>query len=212
MTEDSKEPGTVTVREAVGVFHDWSSLQAAVDELQNSGFDVAEISLLAGEKAVQDKLGHVYEKMADLEDDAEAPRAAYVARDSVVEAKAGVISGLAYVGAVAAVGAIVASGGTLAWAIGGAALAGGGGGLIGAVAARWIGRDKATDLQAKLDKGGLLLWVRLRDHEHEKRAFDILTRHSADDVHVHELPTARDPEADPLTGVQPDPFLPKARV
>jgi len=212
MSEESKELGTVTIREAVGVFHEWSSLRTAVDELTSSGFDRAEISLLAGEQAVQDKLGHVYEKVADLEDNADAPRVAYAARDSVVEAKTGVISGLAYVGAVAAVGAIVASGGTLAWAIGGAALAGGGGGLIGAVAARWIGRDHAKDLQAKLDKGGLLLWVRLRDTEHEKRAVDILSKHSADDVHVHDLPTTRDPATDPLDGIQPDPFLPKARI
>jgi hypothetical protein len=212
MTKVGKEQGTVTVREAVGVFHSWESLEAAVDELQNSGFDQSEVSLLAGEKAVQDKLGHLYEKSSDLEDDADAPRAAYVARDSLVEAKTGVIGGLAYVGAIAAVGAIVASGGTLAWAIGGAALAGGGGGLIGAVASRWLGREGAKDLQAKLDKGGLLLWVRVRDHEHEKRAVDILSKHSADDVHVHELPVSRDPETDPLAGLQPDPFLPKARI
>ena len=212
MTEAGKETGTVTVREAVGVFHDWGSLQAAVDELQVSGFDRAEISLLAGEKTVQDKLGHVYEKVADLEDDANTPRAAYVGRDSMVEAKTGVIGALAYVGAIATVGAVVASGGTLAWALAGAAMAGGGGGLIGAVAARWLGRDRARDLQAQLDKGGLLLWVRLRDHEHEKRASDILTKHSADDVHVHEMSSSRDPEADPLSGMEPDPFLPNARV
>lgn len=212
MTEADKQNTTITVREAVGVFHDWGSLQSAVDELQSSGFDLAEISLLAGEKAVQDTLGHVYEKVADLEDNPDAPRAAYVARDSIVEAKTGVIGGLAYVGAVAAVGAIVASGGTLAWAIGGAALAGGGGGLIGAVASRWLGRDGAKDLQAKLDKGGLLLWVKVRDQEHEDRASAILTKFSADDVHVHDIAASKDPAADPLAGMEPDPFLPKARV
>ena len=212
MTDQSKEPEIVTISEAVGVFHEWSSLQAAVDELESSGFDRAELSLLAGEHAVQEKLGHVYEKVADLEDNADVPRAAYMTRDSVTEAKTGVIGGLAYVGAVAAVGAIVASGGTLAWVIGGAAMAGGGGGLIGAVAARHIGQDQAKDLQAQLDKGGLLLWVRLRDTEHETRAVDILTKHSADDVHVHDLPTTRDPETDPLSGIEPDPFLPSARI
>jgi hypothetical protein len=212
MSEETNKTKTITVREAVGVFHDWNSLEAAVDELENSGFNMAEISLLAGERAVQDKLGHVYEKVKELEDDPGAPRAAYVARDSVVEAKTGLVGGLAYVGAVAAVGAIVASGGTLAWAIGGAALAGGGGGVIGAVAARWLGREKAKDLQKQLDKGGLLLWVRLRDDAHEKRALEILNAHSGDDVHVHELEMTRDPEVDPLAGLQPDPFLPKARV
>jgi len=67
MTDQSKEQETTTIREAVGVFHEWNALQAAVDELESSGFDRAELSLLAGEQAVQDKLGHVYEKVADLE-------------------------------------------------------------------------------------------------------------------------------------------------
>ena len=214
MTDVKKDASrsTVTVREAVGVFHDWNSLQAAVDELQVSGFNRAEISLLAGEHAVEEKLGHVYQKVAELEDDPKVPRTAYVGRDSMVEARVGVIGGLAYVGALAAVGAIVASGGTLAAAIVGAVAAGGGGGLIGTLASRWLGRDRAKELQAQLDKGGLLLWVMVRDGEHERRALDVLGKHSADDVHVHDIPGSAEPETDPLAGIEPDPFLPKARV
>jgi hypothetical protein len=34
----------------------------------------------------------------------------------------------------------------------------------------------------------VLLWVRLRDTEAEQRALDILRRHSAHDVHVHDIP------------------------
>jgi len=214
MTEAGNEASasTATIREAVGVFHDWSSLQAAVDELQVSGFDRGEISLLAGERAVDEKLGHVYQKVSELEDDATVPKAAYVGRDSMVEARVGVIGGLAYVGALAAVGVIVASGGTVAAAIVGAVAAGGGGGLIGSVASRWLGRDRAKEVQAQLDKGGLLLWVRARDGDLERRAVDILGKHSADDVHVHDIPRSTAPETDPLAGLEPDPFLPKARV
>ena len=213
MTEAGKEASasSVTIREAVGVFHDWSSLQAAVDELQASGFDRSEISLLAGEHAVEAKLGHVYQKVKELEDDPKVPRAAFIGRDSMVEARVGVIGGLAYVGALAAVGVIAASGGTLAAAIIGA-VAAGGGGLIGSVASRWLGRDRAKEVQAQLDKGGLLLWVRIRDGDHEQRAMEILGKHSADDVHVHDIPGSAVPETDPLAGFEPDPFLPKARV
>ncbi|MCP4246727.1 MAG: hypothetical protein GY778_06730, partial [bacterium] len=46
----------------------------------------------------------------------------------------------------------------------------------------------------------------------EQRAVDILSRHSADDVHVHDLPAPEEPEWDPLSGLQPDPFLPGAKV
>ena len=114
MTETgSGAPAAAVTREAVAVFHDWASLQACVDDLLSSGFDRSEFSLLAAQKVVEEKLGHVYEKVADLEDDPEVPRTAFVGRDSHIEARAGVIGALAYVGAAAAIGVVVASGGTI---------------------------------------------------------------------------------------------------
>jgi len=177
-----------TVREAVGVFHEAASLQAAADELMIAGFDRAELSLLAGHEAIEEKLGHMYEKATEIEDDAEAPVMAYIGPDSRTEAKSALVGGLAYVGAVAAAGAIVASGGTVAAAILTAAAAGGTGGLVGAVLARLVDRNHARYLQVQLDRGGLLLWVRTRDKEHEQRACAIMRRHAGDDVHVHDLP------------------------
>ena len=58
-----------TIREAVGVLDDAKSLEDAIDELESSGFDRAEISLLASEHAIEEKLGHVYTKTEELEDD-----------------------------------------------------------------------------------------------------------------------------------------------
>ena len=46
-----------TLREAVGVFTSADDLQEAIDELQSSGFHRAELSLLANEEAVNEKLG-----------------------------------------------------------------------------------------------------------------------------------------------------------
>ena len=46
-----------TIREAVGVFASENDLQAAIDELLSSGFHRAELSLLASEEAVNEKLG-----------------------------------------------------------------------------------------------------------------------------------------------------------
>jgi hypothetical protein len=42
------------VREAVGVFDNPETLQEAIHDLLSSGFDRAELSLLAAEKAVED--------------------------------------------------------------------------------------------------------------------------------------------------------------
>jgi len=201
-----------TAREAVGVFHDLKAFQDALDELTSSGFDRADMSLLASECTVKEKLGHAYHKVTELANDATVPCAAYADDHSIAEARTGAIGGLAYIGAMVAAGAVVASGGTLAAVIAAAAAAGGGGGLLGAVAAGFIGRDKAESLQAQLDKGGLLLWVRTADPDKEQRALEILRKHGGQDVHVHELPVSDDPDANPLSGITIDPFLPGARI
>lgn len=130
-----------TIREAVGVFHRPEDLQAAIDELLDSGFHRAELSLLASEQTVDTKLGHRYRKVSSLEDDPAIPRAAYVSPEAIGGAEGGLIGVLMYIGAVAAAGAIVASGGTLAAAIMGATLSGGAGGLIGSLLATWVGEE-----------------------------------------------------------------------
>jgi outer membrane lipoprotein SlyB len=180
-----------SVREAVGLFHDERSLERAIDDLLALGFDRVEISLLASHEAVERKLGHRYERSAELEDDSRVPRLAYVDIDSRTEGKASMIGGLAYIGAIAASGLVVASGGTLALAVAAAAIAGGGGGMMGAYLSRLMGSKHAKQLQQHLDEGGLLLWVEVADAKRESLAVEALQRHSADDVHVHELPASQ---------------------
>jgi hypothetical protein len=211
MSETAVEKAT-PCREAVGVFHRWADLQAAVDELLRNGFDRADISMLAGEEVVERKLGHVYKRVTELEDDPNAPRIAFVGRDSLTEGKASAIGVLGYVGAVTAVGAVVASGGALAWVILAGAAAGGGGAALGTLLARALGRGRAKDIEAQIDKGGLLLWVRTCAEDREARAMEILRKHGADDVHLHSFEGAKGPEFNPLDGLQPDPFLPRARL
>jgi hypothetical protein len=177
-----------TVREAVGAFDRPESFQSAIDDLLSSGFDRAELSLLASERAVEEKLGHRYEKVSALADDPTVPREAYVSTEAIGGAEGGLIGGLMYVGATAAAGAVVISGGTLATAIGATMLAGGVGGLIGSILAKWVGDHHAHYLQEQMDRGGLLLWVRTWDAEDERRAVEILRKHSGSDVHVHALP------------------------
>jgi outer membrane lipoprotein SlyB len=177
-----------TVRDAVGVFHDETSLQAAVDELLIAGFDRSKLSLLADQDAVEKKLGHLYEKVADLEEDPMVPSRAFVGIDSRTEAKGAIIGGFAYVGAVASAGLVVATQGTLLATLIWAAVAGGAGGLIGAALSRYMDRRHAQYIQQQIDRGGILLWVRTEDAGRERRAVDILKRHSAADIHVFELP------------------------
>lgn len=176
------------VREAVGVFHDRPDLEAAIDELLSSGFDRAEVSLLASQEAVEQKLGHSYRSVRELEDDPDVPTVAYLPRESVGEIEGAIVGALIYVGAVAAAGAVVASGGAFAAAIAAAAAGGGGGGLLGYLLDRYVEKRYLKSIAEQIARGGLLLWVHIRDEAHERRAVDILTRNGGEDVHVHDLP------------------------
>lgn len=173
-------------REAVGVFTTAEDLQAAIDELLSSGFHRAELSLLAGEDAVEKKLGG-YTNAITVADDPNIPRTSYVSPEAVGDAQGGIIGGLAYAGATVAAGAIVVSGGTIVAAIVAATLVGGAAGIVGAVLATWLGVHHAHYLTTQIDHGGLLLWVRTRDVKAEERAVDILKRHSSRDVHIHKM-------------------------
>ncbi len=179
--------------EAVGVFHDESAMQSAIDELLSAGFDRSDLSLLASAHAVEEKLGHKYDKVAEVEDDLSVPRTVFVDKDSRIEGESAVVGGLAYVGAMGTVGAIVASGGTVGLAILGAAAAGGLGGLVGAALARFMDRHHAHYLQDQLDRGGLLLWVSVQGAEQEAKAREILKKSGAHHVHVHDIPMEKLP-------------------
>lgn len=185
----AKEPGYV--REAVAAFRDASKLEAAIDELEESGFDRNEISLLANEKTVEQKLGHYYDKPSEIEDDPDAPRVAYVSRESVGAAEGALIGGPLYVAAVTSAGLAIAAGGPLAWAVTAAFVGGGAGALIGSMLAAYVGERHARHIEEQLEHGGIVLWVNLRDAAHERRAVDILEKHAASDVHVHEVPGPR---------------------
>jgi hypothetical protein len=187
------DQATDITREAVGIFHDPEALQGAIDELLSSGFHRAELSLLASEHAVEEKLGHRYERVRDLADAASTPRAAYVSTEAIGDAEGALIGGLMYVGATVATGAIVASGGTFAAAIAAAALAGGAGGLIGSVLAKWVGEHHAHYLQEQVEHGGLLLWVRTWTSLDEVRAVQILNKYAAQNVHLHGTSIALSP-------------------
>jgi hypothetical protein len=177
-----------TVAEAVGIFHRNEDLQGAIDELLSSGFHRSELGLLASETAVQEKLGGHFKSVSALADDPAVPRSAYVSPEAIGDAQGGLIGALVYVGAAAAAGAVIASGATLAAIITVVVLAGGTGGLLGSVLAKWLGDHHASYLQDQIDRGGLLLWVRTRHAADEQRAVEILKRHSGDEVHVHALP------------------------
>jgi hypothetical protein len=193
------------IKEAVGVFRDPEALEAAVDELEVSGFDRAAISVLATDSKATEQIERFYRTVRDIEDSGSVPRGVFVSCDSRTEGKAAVVGFPIYVGGCAGAAAVVAAGGALALAIAGALIGSAAGAGLGAIFAAAIARHYTTDMQQQLDKGGLVLWVHAPDADAEKRAVAILNKMGAQDVHVHEIK----PEWDrvPSSVVQADPFL-----
>lgn len=194
-------------REAVAVFDNYDELVATIEELELAGFDRAQLNLMTSRRSAEDKLGHKVEDVRELEDEPRVPLGTWVDRYEMAEGKTALTAGLAYIGSFAAIGAVVATGGGVAAAIAAAVAAGGTSGAIGAWFASMLGNRRARELENQLMQGGLLLWVALRLPEQEQKALAILNKHSARDVHVHEVAREWGDEQVPVRNWQPDPFM-----
>ena len=113
-----------TVREAVAVLEDVGELETVVEELRAAGFARDEISLLAAHEAVERKLGRMYRRVEELEDDSAAPRAAFVSLKELGEREDRVASVLTVLPTLIAAGTVVASARALAAVVVGTAVAG----------------------------------------------------------------------------------------
>jgi hypothetical protein len=167
-----------TLKEVVAVFGDVSALDTAVYTLETRGFDRAAFSLLASEEAVLKKLGHRYQQVKDVEDDSEAPRETFFSRVSRLEMDYLPAPALASFGAVMFAGVGIGLP---------ALIAAGSGALIGAVLGGIMHEHHAIRVREQLERGGLLLWVNVRNVHEEETALEILRAQGAQDVHVHTL-------------------------
>lgn len=172
-------------REAVAVFEDVAELDDAVRRLIEAGFKEADLSLLADRRTVERKLGHTYEAVEELEDAPGIPRVAYRRLSDPAASEGRFIGALTYAPPLLAAGAVVASTGFVTGLVIGAAVAGT---LAANVLGHVVDRRHADWLQEQLDRGGILLWVQVKDDEAAAIAVRLLTRHAVHDVHLHEVP------------------------
>lgn len=169
----------VAVREAVGIFDDQTSLQAAIDELGLAGFERFELGLMDHD-ASPDAPTH------ELADDPAVARASYVAPESMGNAQGGLIAGFALLPAMGAAAATAGAGAAIVATAAVTAATGGVGALVGGALAYALTRKRDENIAAREDQGGLLLWVRVRSPAHEQKALEILKRNAAHHVHSHE--------------------------
>lgn len=188
-------------REAVAVFGDEKSLNAAVEALINAGLQPEDMSLLAH----ADKLAGVQAK--DLEDLGTTERTNFVSPEMRSEGLAAVTTTPALLAGLG-LAAVVGTGGaallpTLAVTLGGTAA----GGALGLIFARAFGRKHAASIQHQILNGGLLLWVHAPDTAKDATIVSILKANGAQDVHIHVCTRSWGPANVPLHDLNPDPLL-----
>lgn len=171
-------------REAVGIFDDETSLQAAIDELTVSGFARCQLSVLK-----KGSMNPVNESTVLAADDPQVERTDYFCPEVQGEVTGSLIAGFAMVPMFSTEIAVAASGATVLAGIGATVVSGGIGALIGGAIAIMIARKHHAKLADQVDHGGLLLWVHTKSPEYEQRAIDILSRHAGHHVHSHDRPS-----------------------
>lgn len=167
-----------TLREVVGVFDDENSLDDAVYALETRGFDRAAFSILASEDTVAKRLGHRYRQVKDVEDEPAAPRETFFSHVSRLEADYLPAPLFASIGALALAGI-----GTIWMAV----VAAGAGAALGALLGRIVHEHHAKIVAEQLERGGLVLWVNVRNPREEQTAVEVLKTSSAHDVHAHDI-------------------------
>ncbi len=187
MTIDPKSHPTtyINIPEAVGVFDSFETLQAAIYDLRMSGFSRYDISLLGDNDAMKETLGSAYWRAADLEDNPNAPRAAFVSEEAIGELEGAISGGFFFLGSFVAMAAMLTPVSTLAASIAAIAIGGGPAGVVGALLAQRVGQHHKDYYADQIRQGGILLWVRTADADKETLAVKILEGHSGRDVHVH---------------------------
>ncbi len=176
-----------TLREAVGLFPDADGLEHAVEDLLTQGFDHGDLSLLAGERTVRERMGHRLDDTLAAADDPEAPRRSWVEPESRMEGRGALAAMLGYLGAVTGLGITFASGGAAAPAVAAALIGAGAGAGLGTGLGKIYDDRLADQFRRQVEKGGILLWVRCHDADCEARAQTVLSRHGAHHVHAHSL-------------------------
>ena len=195
------------IREVAAVFHREEILEDAIQALLLAGFDRGDIDIMGDIETVRRRLGALYVPPEEIADVPGAPRRAYIARDDIATATAGVAGMLFYLGAATAAMTVVASGGSLALVAAAAAAAGTVGAGIGAAAIHLLGKKQAEELELQLRAGGMVVWVRVRYPEKEAQAQEILARFGGEAIRVHEIEIDKRLADLPLSKLKPDPWL-----
>ncbi len=186
------------MKTVVGLYEDIADAQAAINELVRSGFDRADISLIASDRwtntrdsatSVDDAMSSdAADTVTDIDVDGDAPGdasqlgndiAAGLAAGGVMGGLGGVLLGIGAL-AIPGIGPVVAAGPIIA-GLTGAGIGAAVGGLVGALV-NWGIPPESADLYAESVRRGNILVGLKADESQVERAADIMNRHAPIDV------------------------------
>lgn len=198
----------VSSREVTGVFRSRKALIDAADDLLVAGFDRADIDVSASFDELQRRLNYQWIPPADLADIPTAARQPLIDEGDVLTTDAVVGSLAGCIGAVAMAYFLIIRG-MAPLSVGIVSVLTGlvVGGVAVLVVRRRLQRERVRGLEKLAEAYGLLIWVRVQSPEKEAEAQEILARHGAEAVHVHEIELAKTPEDLPLHSLRVDPWL-----
>jgi hypothetical protein len=198
----------VRSREVTGVFRSREALIDAADDLLAAGFDRADIDVSASFDELQRRLNYHSIPPADLADIPTAARQPLIDQGDVLTTNAVVGSLAGCIGAVAMAYFLIIRG-TAPLSVGIVSVLTGlvVGGVAVLVVRRRLQRERVRGLEKLAEAHGLLIWVRVQSPEKEAEAQEILARHGAEAVHVHEIELAKTPEDLPLHSLRVYPWL-----
>ena len=139
--------------------------------------------MLGDEKVLKEKLGDAYWRSENLEDDPHVPRAAFVSEEAIGELEGMIIGGAFLVPSYVAMAVAAATGAATAAAV---AIVGIPAAVIGVLLAHRADKHHRDYYADQIERGGILLWVRVAYPERETKAVEILKSHSGKDAHVHD--------------------------
>ena len=208
MSEPPDVLDRVRTREVTGVFHSRRALDTAAQDLLSSGFDRADIDVSASPDEQQRRLNYQAIPAADLADMPGAARRPYVGGDDRLGLEVVTASVFGCVVALVMAFYLVSREMTPPSVVLLSVLSG----IVAAAAAirplrRAMQRDQVRGLEPVAEWEGLLIWVRVQSPEKEALAQEILLRHGAEAVHIHEIDVAKTVDDLPLHSLRPDPWL-----
>lgn len=169
--ETGAAPHTRPLSEMVGRFAERAPFEAALKELLEAGFASSDLSVL---------------------DTREAISAAEPPGETWRETLSGLVGEINFVGPITDAGLIAIATGPVGVAVAAAVAAG----LTGAALTDLLATVRATphaeSVARALEAGALMLWVRADSEPRQARAREILSRHGAEDIHLHTRPASLD--------------------